>query len=620
MRFLAAVLLLLLPGVSPGNAPVRYWVFFTDRGPMVESRLQAAGNAIAQGPSASRRASVGALSADIFDLEPYQGYTEIVAAEAEARIAGISRYLNACSVVLDQTALQAVRALPFVASVRPVAGSVYSPTLLLREPDPHGLSLGQLLQAGITGLHERGFRGEGIVMGVLDSGFEFDHDCFAGTQILGTWDFVGNDEYVGYEEGDPENTGIHGTAVFSIIAGDSPGLYIGGAPDAAFLLARTEDTGDEYPQEEDFWVFGLEWCEQNGASIVSSSLGYIDWYEPWQMDGNTAVTTLAADIAASRGLIVVNAVGNNGPEDTTLVAPSDGDSVFAVGSVNSLGILSGYSSRGPSADGRIKPDACARGESTVFANLAGGYSSGNGTSFATPIVSAAFAAISQAHPEWSMMRISEALKATASQGGSPDSDYGWGMIDATAAMMHRSVSGRVRRSDTGEALAGYTIQVSNGQSMSEAVTSDLGWFAVEPGFLGEFTVTGAPGQWGLPMTVQGILGQSGTEVSLFVDPAGPSGLAPSVFPNPASDVVHIGFDVEQGPSDVTLAVFSLDGVPVHTQGRNGLPAGTYRAPIPGEAFIWDCRDMSGEPVASGVYMLVLTVGGSAHRLGLAIVR
>lgn len=563
---------------------------------------------------------MGALSPDVYDLEPFHGYTAQVEAEASAPIAGVSRYLNACSVVLDDLALTAVRTLPFVASVRPVARSVYSPSESFSEPDPHGLSLGQLQQAGLTGLHERGFRGEGIVMGVLDSGFEFDHDCFAGAQILGTWDFVGNDGFVGYEEGDPETTGIHGTAVFSIMAGDSPGLYIGGAPDAAFLLARTEDTGDEYQQEEDFWVFGLEWCEQNGAAMVSSSLGYIDWYEPWQMDGNTAVTTLAADIAASRGLIVVNAVGNNGPSDTTLIAPADGDSVFAVGSVNSLGNISAYSSRGPSADGRIKPDACARGEMTVFANLSGGYSSGNGTSFATPIVTAAFAAISQAHPEWSMMRIAEALKATASNAGFPDSDYGWGIIDATAAMKHRSVSGRVRRSDTGEALAGYMVEVSNGQITSEAVTNDMGWFAVEPGFFGEFTVTGAQGQWGLPMTVLGILGQDGSEVSLFVDPAGPSGLAPSVFPNPASELVHIGFDVEQGPSEVTLAVFSLDFVPVHTQTRNGLPAGTYRAPISGQAFLWDCRDMSGEPVASGVYMVVLTVGGSPYRLSLAIVR
>jgi hypothetical protein len=189
-------------------------------------------------------------------------------------------------------------------------------------------------------------------------------------------------------------------------------------------------------------------------------------------------------------------------------------------------------------------------------------------------------------------------------------------------MMHRSVSGRVRRSDTGEALSGYTVEVSNGQTASEAVTNDMGWFAVEPGFLGEFTATGAPGQWGIPMAVQGTLGQNGTEVTLFVDPASLSGLEPSVFPNPASasDVVHIGFDVEQGPSDVTLAVFSLDGVPVHTQGRNGQPAGTYRAPIPGEALTWDLSDMSGEPVASGVYMVVLTVGGFTHRLSLAVVR
>ncbi len=613
-------MLILLWGASLTGAPLRYWVFFTDRGPGLSGRLEAAGEAIARGASARRRAAVGALSPDLYDLEPFAAYIAGVEENACIPVRGVSRYLNACSVVLDEAALARILELPYVASARPVGRSTHRRGGCLSEPAPHGLSLGQLDQAGVIRLHERGFTGDGVVIGVLDTGFELDHPCFAGIAVAASWDFVGNDGDVGYTPGDPVGTGDHGTRVLSIMAGNEPGVYVGGAPEAEFILARTEDISDEYAQEEDYWVFGLEWCEGEGAHLVSSSLGYIDWYQPGQLDGNTAVTTRAADIAASRGLLVVNAVGNDGPGDTTLVAPADGDSVFAAGSVNSLGELSEYSSRGPTADGRIKPDGCARGEMTVFADPDAGYSQGNGTSFAAPIVSGAFAGLSQAHPEWSMMRIVEAVRATSSRAGSPDNGFGWGVINAHAALLHRSVAGIVRRADTGEPLSGYTVEVYGDAGSASATTNGMGWFAVEPGFLGGFTVTGVSGQWGEAFPVSGDLDEDGVEVEMFVNPPGPSGLEPSIFPNPTSGGVYAGFDVEGPPGNVVFAVFGLDGVPVASVRAAGLAPGTYRAPVPGGALYWDGNDRAGSPVSSGVYMAVLEVNGRVHRLAFSVIR
>ena len=213
---------------------------------------------------------------------------------------------------------------------------------------------------------------------------------------------------------------------------------MGTAFDAEFLLAKTEDVSQEWQQEEDDYVAGLEWGEANGAAISSSSLGYADWYSNSDFDGNTAVTTIAIDIAVGLGVVCVTAVGNG-----YMVAPADADSVIAVGAVYDSGEIAYFSTRGPTFDGRVKPEVCAQGvgvwvvsgdNDSEFVNIY------NGTSASTPLVSGAAVLIKQARPSWSPMAIREAIMMTASMADSINNDYGYGIMNASAAVEYWTTS------------------------------------------------------------------------------------------------------------------------------------------------------------------------------------
>ena len=237
------------------------------------------------------------------------------------------------------------------------------------------------------------------------------------------------------EPGDPAGAQNHGTMVLSTLAARRSGRLVGPAPNIAAILAKTEDIADELPLEEDNWVAGLEWLEAQGADIVTSSLVYLDWYTFDDLDGNTAVTTIAADLAVGRGLVVVNSAGNDRTGTGTIGVPADGDSVIAVGAVTASGATTWFSSPGPTADGRIKPDVAARGQDNPVAdpNDGHGYLTASGTSFSGPLVAGVAALVLERAPGLSPLQVREALRETASHPDTPDNDQGWGIVDAWAA-------------------------------------------------------------------------------------------------------------------------------------------------------------------------------------------
>ncbi len=275
-----------------------------------------------------------------------------------------------------------------------------------------------------------GLTGESLLVGIMDTGFDLQHPALAhlisDNRIIATYDFINNDENV---EDTANGQQFHGTAVLSAIGGYAAGSLIGAAYGASYILAKTEIANLEIVAEEDNWIAAAEWMDSIGVDIISSSLGYIDWYQQWQLDGNTCAITVAAQTAAQLGIIVVNASGNERTTTWgTLIPPADGPEVIAVGAVFPDGAIAPFSSPGPTADGRIKPDVMAQGISVWCADYrSDGYMSVNGTSMATPLIAGGLALIMQAHPDWNRGKIFDRLKSTASNSISPNNDYGWGI-------------------------------------------------------------------------------------------------------------------------------------------------------------------------------------------------
>ena len=356
-----------------------------------------------------------------------------------------SRWLNAVSIICQKTDLKKIAELSCVKKIEPVIG--YKKETFQNELEnssntrdfDYGNAQAQVEQINVHELHNAGYTGEGVRILVMDTGFDLTHNSMIDINVIEQWDVINNDNQTANETDDEANNGQdnHGTAVLSTIAANAPGELIGVAFDAEFLLAKTEDVSQEIQQEEDNYVAGLEWGEANGADVVTTSLGYLDWYDYEDMDGNTAVTTNAVDIAVGLGMVCVTAAGNSGNDSWYyIIAPADADSVIAVGAVRENGVIASFSSHGPTFDGRIKPEVCARGSYTwcVSPNSTTTYTQLSGTSLACPLVGGAVALVRQAKTEWSAMEVREAVMMTASQSSEPDNSYGYGIMNAALAI------------------------------------------------------------------------------------------------------------------------------------------------------------------------------------------
>jgi subtilisin family serine protease len=384
-----------------------------------------------------------------YDLEVSQIYINDIL-ELGITIENESRWLNAVSVVCNLSDIEKIAKIKSVKKIEPVIGYKkskieYVEDSLFNSRDfDYGNALAQIEQINVNELHNAGYTGEGVIILVMDTGFDLTHNALANINVIAQWDVINNDSETANETSaeDSSSQDHHGTAVLSTIAAYAPGELIGVAFDAEFLLAKTEDVTQEVQQEEDNYIAGLEWGEANGADVVSTSLGYLDWYTYEDMDGNTAVTTIGIDIAVGLGMVCVTAAGNEGNDQSWyyIIAPADADSVISVGAVRENGLIASFSSHGPTFDGRIKPEVCARGSYTwcINSNSTTTYSQMSGTSLACPLVGGAVALIRQAKPDWSAMEVREAVMMTASQSSNPDNSYGYGIMNAVDAVEYEA--------------------------------------------------------------------------------------------------------------------------------------------------------------------------------------
>ncbi len=380
------------------------------------------------------------------------------AAALGARIRVRSRWLHAVSVDAPTAALRALALDPDLHRIQPLGRFRVAPGVgsQLERPRPAvpSTTAGDSCPAGgdpvlgpsempyrqlhLRPLTDAGVDGTGVRIAILDSGFDTQNAAFTGITVTAQYDFVFGDTIVRDDSADVPSAHAHGTAVWSLFAGDVPGRLHGVARGATYLLAKTEDVRSETRVEEDNYVAALEWADSIGVDIVSSSLAYLIFdngfsYTPSQLNGDVAVTTVAADLAAQRGILVVTAAGNTGPGARSIWTPADGDSVLAVGAEDSLGTLASFSSRGPTADGRIKPDFTAPGVDVCVATGGGAVRRLNGTSFATPLLAASAALVKQLHPMLSPMALRAAFRNWATNRATPDTFRGWGRPDVTAA-------------------------------------------------------------------------------------------------------------------------------------------------------------------------------------------
>lgn len=438
------------------------WIYFRDKGPGKLQKMEEA-KVTLNLKSLNRRLRHGFEAlVDEYDLPVYQPYVDLIEQYVH-RVRHTSRWLNAVSVEATRQSLEMISKFRSVKKVDEVQVYTYSDPVIEPRTEPvrrvlltetlvfdYGMSLAQVDQLNVPALHNMGYSGRGVLICMLDGGFSnLGHEALDHLDIVATWDFLNGDPNIFDEEGQM-GSGDHGTNTLGTIAGYEPGELIGPAFGASFLLGKTENGDLDWERhiEEDHWIAGAEWADSFGADIISSSLGYRDRFThgeedySWlDMDGETTVVAKGANIAASRGILIVNSAGNEGRSQSgrnTLVSPSDSDNVMAAGAVNSQGNRVNFSSIGPTSDGRLKPDVMAMGDSVYSASPNGlaEYELVDGTSFACPLVAGVAALILEINPTWTNLDVKTAMKSTASQSESPDNHFGWGILDAQKAAFY----------------------------------------------------------------------------------------------------------------------------------------------------------------------------------------
>jgi hypothetical protein len=436
------IVFLLMIFTFGGKAQNYYWVAFTDKN---DSRFSISNPEEFLSERAIERRLKQGINIDSLDLPVNQEYIDAVV-NIGAEYIHSSKWLNGVTVkaLFNSFENKAIE-LPFVKEVQ--LTKITGTKSAFRKFDEHdsglvpidtslyGRSVYQTSTLNGQFLHNQNYNGEGIQIAVLDAGFYNANiysamdSLWANNQILGTRDFVD-------PQSDIFQTHYHGMSVLSCMGGNEPGKLIGTATKASYWLVRSEDAGSEYLIEEDNWVAAAEFVDSAGVDIINSSLGYYEFDDPAMnhtyadMNGNTTRVTQGANIAASKGILVVSSAGNEGNDKWKyIIAPADGTHVLGVGAVGMDSIPAFFTSFGPAYGGAVKPNVTAIGLRAVAQRADGAIGYINGTSFSGPVVAGMAASLWQANPHATSKQLKAALELSAHLYENPDSLMGYGLPD-----------------------------------------------------------------------------------------------------------------------------------------------------------------------------------------------
>ncbi len=406
IKFNAGIFILFLSGLlTPVKAQTNYYFYiqFSDK---KNTPYSLSNPSVFLSARAIERRAAFNIAIDSTDL-PVNSLNVSQIENLGIHVHNASKWMNGATVILpDSSKMSMVRSLPFVKFVE-YTGLLQGPPLAPKQKITkqttldYGIANTQITQLNGKQLHNEGFMGQGIQIGVIDAGFTnvntnpaFDSLRLQG-RLLGTKDIINANSNIYTED-------AHGADVLSIMTGNLPGQFLGTAPKASFWLIRTEYSPTEYKVETDFWCSGIEFADSVGVDVVTSSLGYYGFDDPTMsftyadMNGKISRASRAANLASKKGLVVLVAAGNEGTSAWHYIgSPADADGIIAVGGVTSIGIPSSFTSFGPSSDGRVKPEICAMGTQTAIVDPNGTPTNGNGTSFATPAMAGMMACLLQ---------------------------------------------------------------------------------------------------------------------------------------------------------------------------------------------------------------------------------
>ena len=559
------------------------------------------------------------------------------------------KWFNSVSAYLTDEQKSQVLKLPYVINIEPVKTiTCKRPNKNLSSPSlkksraingfNYGPSYTQDELIKIPEVQAKGINGNGVIIGLLDSGFRWKtHESLEARKVIAEYDFVSDDSVTSNQPGDLPAQDAHGTNVFSIIGGFKQGEIIGPAFNASYILAKTEDERSESHIEEDNYARALIWMDSLGVDITSSSLGYnqfdnsIENYTYADMNGKTAIVTRAAEMAFQKGILTMTSAGNEGNDKWHyIVAPADGINTIAVGAVNSDNIVAGFSSRGPSSDGRIKPEVVAQGVDVYHADPydSAAYSSGGGTSYAAPLASGTAALLLSTYPYLTNVQARDILLRTAGNFYTPNNDRGYGLVSAVKAVsfpnlenmngeysLHKIFIGHDKINPS-SVILNYFEEGSATNQLNMNYDGKLKYNASLPVFSDNakvefyFTFTDSSGgNFREPANVNYYFNYGDLLVKTFKDTS--TAELPFIDdvldqnrPNPFTGITNIRFN-SAGNENAQIIIYNILGKKVKT-----LLNGISQTGI--NTVYWDGTTGAGVQAASGIYIYTLNLNGKFY--------